>query len=1226
MKTRLVLFVIAVVLAGRSYGTSSYSYGPKYLNPTDEVVTPHIAWAKPSVQRPLKALFVTHRRAMREAVEISQRMDLEYTVFAMQYQDNRIAPSQEDPFLPIESAPKAIMAEGLRKLDGNYDVIVLGSIDWGNLPLVFQYKILQKVKAGAGLVGLVTGPDEYLKRATAKKAAIDGAFLVPYKGLPAFAGYKDYDQFLNATLDVSEFGKGRICLFKGYKAPIYRELTPEMTMVDTLDPKLVEYDYYLAYVIHALNVAAGRQAAVRIRGPSGACVNREDASAVEFSLETDAPGNVVCRMVLRNGDNEEVKVVENKPALTAGKTVVSLPLKGIPAGEYFADLWIMQDKKIVEFGSTYVLVQSRENIEKIDLKKSWRCEEGVHGTITVKLDSGAAMLRIWQEDTLGRITAKTEVKADGGSLREIAFALPATQPLTIVQYLKAALCRGEEVVDLKKTPLSFENLYPKDDLRYIVSCCYLKADYLAYWYCAEMCKAGFDTLYYEDHMDRSNEIISWANLRLIPYATRIIDTKTDHYGPTTRSNDDHIRAPCLNDPAYRQQEEAKLAKAAVRLKPYSTYEFSMGDECYFAEIHSDTTYELCFCSNCVSGFHGFLKREYKDVAGLNQEYESTYNDFDEVRPVTLAEVRKDDKLRPLWVDYRRYMEDTWVDIYRFGRDVIQKIIPGAKVGYEGSDKVIGNSFKARDFYKLMQVLRLNCPYEGYFQPYCFKDFCQPGTLLGAGWDGGYNAGFRSVEYQRYIGWKHIFQGVNSLWEFNGDPTVLEGITAPDFSFYDFFKAKLAEVRELKSGVGKLMMNTVREHDGIAILYPGSSVHASTLSGGFPFIEKELNGWVALLLKTHRQFKFISYAELAAGIMKKETFTTLILPFSQAMSKEEVAETVGFVKAGGTVIADLRPGVCDEHGKPYKVSPLDEVFGVRQAPRVERPARGVVLIHAEGFPTNMPETIADSALDVVSGKACAEVKQHPALIVNQYDRGRAILLNFGIGDYLVKALDKSSIMTETTPLLKPFGEALFALAGHVPRIRINPDMDDLLVYGFKSGELSYYGLLEELPEPLLNYQNQTDQPLKARKVTVKLDGPGHVYNIRRGKYVGYASEFETSVKPGVAQLYSRLPYYVSKLDLRTPWIVSQGDVLRYTLQLKVKGSSTPGRHIFHIMLIGPDGEERSYYADNVMAENGEVNGEIPLAWNESTGLWTMKVRDIASGVRDKSWFFVRKARK
>jgi len=1227
MNSRLVLFVMAVVFAARSYGVS-VSYGPKYLNPTEEVVTPHIAWAKPGVQRPLKVLFVANRGSMREAVEISQRMDLEYTFFCPQ--------QQESEYTPIEGAPKSIMDEGLRKLAGDYDVIVLGNIDWGRIPLVFQYKILQKVKAGTGLVGLVTGSDEYLKRATAKKRAIEGSFLVPYKGLPAFAEYKNYDQFLSSTLETSEFGKGSIYLFKGYKSTLNQCLTPGMP--DTPDPRLVEYDYYLGYVIHILNLAAGRHAAVRIQGSSDARVEREGTPVVEFSMETDEPRDVVCRLVLRDMDNEEIKVAENKLTLTAGKTIVSLPLKGVPAGGYFADLWVMQNGRVVAFGSKYVLVQSKEKIEKIDIKKTWLCKEGVQGTITVKLDSGPVALRIWQEDTLGRITAKTEMKADGGSSREVAFALPATQPLTIVQYLKAALCRGQEIIDFKKAMLSFEDLYPKDDLRYIAWCSAISVDYLAYRYCEEMRKAGFDTLYsnsYSDGMMRwanmfSNpylvEMLGRYNLRIIAYATRIFDTKTDHYTPLTRCKDDHVRTPCLNDPAYRKLVESSLARQAVRLKPYSTFEFSMGDECHFASIIYKQ-YELCFCSNCVSGFHGFLRREYKDIAGLNREYESSYRDFDEVWPVTLAEARKDAKLRPLWVDYRRYMEDTWVDIYRFGRDVIQKNIPGARVGYDGSDWEIGNSFKAVNFRKLMRTLRLNNAYEGYYQPYCFKDFCQPGTLLGLGWDGGYNIGFRSVESQRYLPWKHIFQGADSLWEWNGEPACLkEGITAPDYSFYDFFKANLTEVRELKAGVGKLMMNIVREHDGIAILYPGSSVHASTLAEGFPFIEKELNAWVAMLLKTHRQFKFISYADLAAGILKKEKFTTLILPFSQAMSKEEVTEVIGFVKTGGVVIADLRPGVCDEHGKAYGVSPLDEVFGVRQSPQEEQPVKGSVRIDADGFPTNMPETVADRTLTVVSGKACAEVKQTPALIVNQYDRGRAILLNFGMGDYLVKTLEKSSIMEETTPLLKPFGEALFKLAGHTPLISINPDVEDLLVYGFKSGELSYYGLLEELPEPLLNYQNRTAKPLKAWNVTVKLDGPGYVYDVRRGKYVGYVSEFETSVKPGIARLYSRLPYYVRTLDARTPWMVSQGDTLKYELILKAKGRARLGRHIFHIKLIGPDGVERSHYADNILADGGNISGEITLAWNESPGIWTLKVRDIATGLSDQSWFLVRKARK
>ncbi|MCE5215714.1 hypothetical protein LLH03_01675, partial [bacterium] len=50
-------------------------YDARFFEPVEEVVTPHIAWAKPYCTPP-KVLFITHRQAMREVVELSQRLEM----------------------------------------------------------------------------------------------------------------------------------------------------------------------------------------------------------------------------------------------------------------------------------------------------------------------------------------------------------------------------------------------------------------------------------------------------------------------------------------------------------------------------------------------------------------------------------------------------------------------------------------------------------------------------------------------------------------------------------------------------------------------------------------------------------------------------------------------------------------------------------------------------------------------------------------------------------------------------------------------------------------------------------------------------------------------------------------------------------------------------------------------------------------------------------------------
>jgi len=134
---KLVLFLlISSLILGQEV-----DYGPKHIYPTLEVITPHIKWLKPYANGPLNVLFITHRGAMREISELAERMDINYTVISIARPDTFY---ERDPANPSTLSPESITADGERKLEGNYDVIVLGNINWTCLPLSWRYLILKK--------------------------------------------------------------------------------------------------------------------------------------------------------------------------------------------------------------------------------------------------------------------------------------------------------------------------------------------------------------------------------------------------------------------------------------------------------------------------------------------------------------------------------------------------------------------------------------------------------------------------------------------------------------------------------------------------------------------------------------------------------------------------------------------------------------------------------------------------------------------------------------------------------------------------------------------------------------------------------------------------------------------------------------------------------------------------------------------------------------------------
>lgn len=56
---------------------------------------------------------------------------------------------------------------------------------------------------------------------------------------------------------------------------------------------------------------------------------------------------------------------------------------------------------------------------------------------------------------------------------------------------------------------------------------------------------------------------------------------------------------------------------------------------------------------------------------------------------------------------------------------------------------------------------------------------------------------------------------------------------------------------------------------------------------------------------------------------------LILPCSVALSDREMAEIERFVRAGGTVLADMQTGLYTEYCAPRETPALDHLFGIQR---------------------------------------------------------------------------------------------------------------------------------------------------------------------------------------------------------------------------------------------------------------------------------------------------------
>jgi len=1211
MSKIITLWVLCIFMV--SVGTAAnHPLGIKLYEPSEEYVTPHIKWLKPSA-KPIRVLFITHRWNMREVVEISQRLDMKYEVFVT---DNPIIFASKDT---IDDAVVRLR----KKLKEKYDLIILKQVTWKDFPSDCKYGILKKVKDGTGLlISSVKKPDVYLKMAMKKKIESKADTVLagfPYQGVPGFK-VKQLSQ-LFSNVNIYKFGKGTIVKINGYPAPKPR--------IAHWKKKLLNYDYELSYFIKMMLFASGNLSEIMISPvETSTSIDRNAFFFFFFIIKSPARMKVNLYFTLRNRKNYIYQQQKRNIKLSPGKQKIAFAFKKLPAGEYFADLWIEKNVKKVNFASMYRNVTSKTKIVSLSLKENnFRKGESIDLKVTLA-KAEACKLKLKQIDNFGRVIKEKIFSSTSNKLNNLTFS-SSLFPLTIIQYLQAEIIsKSGEVIDLKKVYFSISNLYPKEDIRNIIWTG--NGDILRY---KALHEAGFDTQYTD-----FRKVMFFANMNHISFSNSTQKMFRDwrsgnefksagkKRGLTHRGTDDHVRIPCFTNPETQKKLKSIAIKEAKNRKAFSIYQFSMGDELYFQ--HGN--YELCFSKTCVAEFHKFLKKEYRNIENVNKEYEANYNSFKEIKPVTLKEVNKNPKLIPLWVDYRLHMEKVWAGAFKFVQQAIKNVIPNATTGYEGTfPYLMENSYHAINPYNLMtNALGTMCTYgNSTFMNRAFADFAQTGSLIGLGWIGGYPGSYNRT-FQRFIVWRQLFQGANSYWTYkahHGSPTW--SIQAPDYSIYEYYKAHVKELKELKLGTGKLLMNSQRANDRIAVLYSPSSLHAVSVGPGSGFSKNYLSFsdsfCDSLEISGFGGFKIISNVQLAKGVLEKKSFGLLILPFSQALSKQEVKEIKSFVKNGGTVIADLRPGVADGHGKPYAEGALDDVFGVIQNTQKAQAKKSKIKLAFQGINTVFSKTIYDASLKLSGGKSYADINGTPGVVINEYGKGKAVLLNFSLPELINKrwSIYASYNVRMYSPAVNSFFKSLFSFSKVTNQVKVIPNIPNLIQYSFKNGSQKYLGLLAELPECPENYETGKGKALKRYKAVVKLSRKSYLYDIRNGKFLGFTDSFKTNITPSYAKLYALLSYKVDGIILKVPKYVKQGATLKYKAKL-ITSEGKPGLHIFHVSLISPKGDEKEYYANNLKAEKGLLEAATHLAFNEQTGKWKLRIKDIASGFSVEKIFYVK----
>lgn len=1208
MRMFSLLAVVSVLFSahnGFAYYPQPYfsDQNAQYNTVTESYATPHIAWAKPYLDGRPRVLILAPRWGMRETVELMERMDMDAMVFAVDSKDALGANGVWEGFSYNSRIQKY---ETL--LQEKWDAIILAGFGINILPAIPEISyLLNKVHdEGTGLlvmpemrVGLIAAA------ITHHDPAIRDMILkpIPVDEIPALRNIGK-EKLLYAT----PYGKGRIANIRlgGGNHGCFT--------ADAGDP--VDFEYCLALVIRTVQWVTGKEP---LTEPSQVAWDTSFTSLsggkLHFTVDPfSGKGMVPSISILRPGEQTlSAAVIQPDTTITGVNGLYTFSFPALPEGKYFFNIHLGTGAYRSTWYSGAFTVKSDAGIDSLVTGKECYARDGmVEGQVFLREGTPkGSMIELRLVDGYGRLMWRNSlsIKATDSVIK---YNIPLKNILHNALTIYADLTVNGKLVSSKKREV-FTPARGQNDFLFVMW------DYGAPYKdrVTQLLSERLHDDFQIDVIDAGVQIdmmraFMRANVRPLPYIDRYIYNNVDLTGTAP------IRNPSLSDPQYRAAVHDNLRKGASVARDFSPIGYTLGDENNLDDAFSYLRgVDVDFHPASQDSFRVWLKGKYGTLEQVNAVWKTAFTSWADVSPVRQADALRSGQYAR-WIDHREFMEYSFAEMHRFGAESIRESDPGARVGFDGTN--VQNSYHGYNFYQLFSQNGVQNIYDQPEQREFLRSFSKKDALTGI-WLGSYWA-YRSEAQQRRYPWMMLLHGMTSCWYWTMFGTTGSGdamtALAPDLTPAFHFEWTLDEIREIKAGIGKLIMNCERENDGIAVHYSPASVHASSLDNTMSFTPFAQASFMTLLEDAGFQYDAVAVQQIEGGVLESGKYKVLVLPCSQVITPKEEKAIRAFVEKGGLLIADVRPGFYGNYGNPGDKGVLDDLFGIGRAPGGRMEPADLAVSGAIGSGPErffLPKRALDGAINLTDGKALAVANGVPGIIVNHRGKGCAILFNFDLTDYwgtqpipLVYPLPPQGALRERGDVegLWTLVRSCMHVVGIEPRITVETGSGELKATEtmlFSEGGARYLGVLR-------SHETENTDP---RTAQIKLPAVYHIYNARTGAYCGYTDRVTETVYSERALLFSLLPYRVQGLTVKTPVKIARGAELPLSLALTTEGGK-PGLHVFHIEVRDPQGNIKPCYSMNLTAHEGKAETKIPFALNDMAGQWTVTARDAATGCR------------
>ncbi len=1094
-----------------------------------EFETPHTDWGQPYALGKIRALFFSDGRgtAPREMVELMQRFDVE----ADAVYRIRIVDSTEYEWLGGDAGHQRI----LHLLEKPYDVYIFNGTPLTLLTPEEQYKLLKRVTEGAGLV-LIGIDDERVLKPERR-----------LKNLPAFLAK-------GPVGDAFAVRQGR-----GIHLPARPDLDYHVGWE-------VEYDYWQERLGRAVLWAAAREPEMQLDVTMlRAELARKDlpAQAATVTWINDKGRQGTVEVSLRRWDGHVIPLTPLAVRVGRGGAMLTIP--PLRAGEHYIDARARSKRGIEAWATMSFTVTSPRTVEAVELDRDWgEIGETLSGRVRLAGDPPEGeRLQVRLMDRRGRVLVRQDVDVTADI---IPFSFPIDPWMPMLLRVEAGCREGDQEV-------AAAYAYFRVTHRNRGQFNFLVWDYpkgtLAPYGEQSLAKLG-TTIQLSGSPTPPLQLAAY-DIAWVPYTTRIMAPKDEN----------GIMKPlCWNDEPAVQEYVEGIVERYAPARGHGVFVYSLGDE--------TVTRGSCLHPACLEAYRQYLREVYGDIAALNASWGTDFASFD---AVTLSEPDDNDehaalraKNYPRWYDRQAFQCYNFVQFCRRFGEAYKRLDPQARTGFEGAGR-----FRSGDDIDL--IVRAN----GFWSPYpgnadeVIRSIA-PRDFPRANWMG-YTKDADSL-LSKY--WRMITRGTDAVWWWRWDALGrFNGFLAPHLGPFPATKDLAEDTEVVRDGLGTLLTRSKMLDDGIALLYSMPSAYATRVAGGpsYGSYQDQHSAWYTAIRDLGLQFRYVTDRMLRLGEFDAERYKVLVLPQAEAIGREEAEVIRAFAKDGGTVIADVRPGLFDGHCKPLQRGYLDDMFGIERDGN-EEAVTGSATIESALADTEVvlawDNARVDPAVRLGDAQALGSCGDAPLCIVRKVGWGRAVLLNFAMLSFPNIALEDAP--EEAATLLRE----LLAAAGVRPAIELTAGEERLRnieLVRWRNGDIELMALFREHGE--------------AGRTRVTLPAERYVYDLRRHRALGRVTSFQTRVIPCRATFFALLRDAPARPKMDLPSHASAGRVV--TARLSVPDAA--GLHALRIRATTSDGSAADWWDEVVIVGREPVEVELPIAFNDPAGPWTIRAIDL-----------------